>query len=375
MILISFFGSGYPVGAALKTGIINRVGDVALLFGGVIFLFYGRMLLSLIFMVLGGLVKSAQFPFFSWLPAAMAAPTPVSALVHSSTLVTAGVWVLFVGNVQVFSVLALGLVSSFVGGLMAVWEVDLKKVVAFSTLSQLGFMFFSLGVVDSEVGVFFLFVHALFKALLFISVGYFIFGFSHEQCYKIIGRGVSLIIMFGFLVSLFSMVGGQFFIMFFLKHSLGGLVEEFGELFFLFFLVLSLFTGVYCFRLLRASAAWGKRAVGFKITKGVMFLPLVCIFSGGVVFLEAEISSVVSVLVVFLWLVRLGVVLFVVNELLFFLVMFLSSLVFFGELFLVSFFVKVDEVLIAACSRAVGAFFGLGNIIYGLGFFALVFCF
>ena len=91
LILISYFSSLARIRSALKTGVINRVGDLLLFLSCIIFLFGGYSLMSFVMVMCGGMVKSAQFPFFSWLPAAMAAPTPVSALVHSSTLVTAGV--------------------------------------------------------------------------------------------------------------------------------------------------------------------------------------------------------------------------------------------------------------------------------------------
>ncbi|KAF0148282.1 MAG: NADH-ubiquinone oxidoreductase chain 5 [Ignavibacteria bacterium] len=238
--------------ASLKTGVINRFGDVSLFFGGIFFFLYGFSWVGVSVILVGGLVKSAQFPFFSWLPAAMAAPTPVSALVHSSTLVTAGVWLVFCRGIGRLLLVVFGFVSSLVGGVMAVWEVDLKKVVAFSTLSQLGFMFFGLGLLRPEVGVFFLLIHAVFKALLFISVGFFIFGRGHSQTSRGVGVVASSFTFLMIFVALFSIIGGQFFSGFFLKHIFGGVVVSRGEFLFFCFCFLRMLTCLYSFRLLRA---------------------------------------------------------------------------------------------------------------------------
>lgn len=137
----------------------------------------------------GCLTKRAQMPFSAWLPAAIAAPTPVSALVHSSTLVTAGVYVLlrFHGGLPdrvldfLFVVRRLTLVIS---GMRAIMEVDFKKIIAFSTLSQLSIIIIALSVGAVEACFFHLVIHALFKALIFMCVGYLMVEFSGAQDFR-----------------------------------------------------------------------------------------------------------------------------------------------------------------------------------------------
>lgn len=135
--------------------------------------------LVVLFIILTSITKRAQMPFSYWLPMAMKAPTPVSALVHSSTLVTAGVYFLFrflptVGVEGVFPVnflMGVSLFTAFISGFRACFERDLKKVVALSTLRQLGIMVFSLSLGWYALGFFHLLRHALFKALIFVRVG------------------------------------------------------------------------------------------------------------------------------------------------------------------------------------------------------------
>jgi len=126
--------------------------------------------------IVGCITKRAQIPFSAWLPAAIAAPSPVSALVHSSTLVTAGVYVLvrFSGSISGGWYLFLGVVSRLtilISAIRAVFEPDVKKVVALSTLSQLGVIILAVSVGAIRVCFFHLISHALFKALIFLCVG------------------------------------------------------------------------------------------------------------------------------------------------------------------------------------------------------------
>lgn len=144
--------------------------------------------------VLGAMTKRAQIPFSSWLPAAIAAPTPVSSLVHSSTLVTAGVYLIvrFYPSLSLYQGLCyflfyVGVVTRLLAGLSALYENDLKKVVAFSTLSQLGLMFIGLGLSIPLLSFFHLITHALFKALLFICAGTIIHCIGNNQDIRLMG--------------------------------------------------------------------------------------------------------------------------------------------------------------------------------------------
>jgi len=147
-----------------------------------------------VFIILAGLTKRAQIPFSAWLPAAMAAPTPVSALVHSSTLVTAGVYLL----IRFYSVFEselllgaalfyLGALTMLMAGIVASFETDLKKIIALSTLSQLGLIVLSVGLGNINLAIFHLIVHAIFKALLFLCGGKIIHSFGGEQDIRFIG--------------------------------------------------------------------------------------------------------------------------------------------------------------------------------------------
>lgn len=131
-------------------------------------------------MLLGSLTKRAQIPFSAWLPEAMAAPTPVSTLVHSSTLVTAGVYVLIrfsdiLTEVTSYSLLFISILTIIIAGRRGIVEVDIKKVVALSTLRQVGIIIFAVRMGAILVSFFHLVVHAFFKALIFICVGGVIF--------------------------------------------------------------------------------------------------------------------------------------------------------------------------------------------------------
>lgn len=146
------------------------------------------------------MTKRAQIPFSSWLPAAIAAPTPVSALVHSSTLVTAGVFLLirfhpFLSSFAPYTyiLLILRALTSLKAGIRAIFECDLKKIIALSTLSQLGIIIFALAINQPLFALFHLVTHALFKALLFICAGSLIHYHHHNQDLRSIGNLVNQI--------------------------------------------------------------------------------------------------------------------------------------------------------------------------------------
>lgn len=156
---------------------------------------YSTILFSGICVVVGAMTKRAQVPFSSWLPAAMAAPTPVSSLVHSSTLVTAGVYLLirFYPSLRVyeyfyFFIFYVGVITCLIARFSALYENDLKKIVALSTLSQLGVIMIALGLGFPIFSFFHLVTHALFKALLFICAGTIIHRIQNNQDIRLMGN-------------------------------------------------------------------------------------------------------------------------------------------------------------------------------------------
>jgi len=172
--LVCFYRSRCSLAARILTGLTNRIGDVFLLaFFGIVS-YHARATLSWVvwLLILASFTKSAQVPFSSWLPAAMLAPTPVSALVHSSTLVTAGVYLLYRFSLPQLDIyINIGILTTLLAGLAALLESDIKKIIALSTLSQLGLIVTSLGFGERALSFAHLNAHASFKALLFLSVG------------------------------------------------------------------------------------------------------------------------------------------------------------------------------------------------------------
>nr|YP_010586193.1 NADH dehydrogenase subunit 5 [Goera fissa]UZZ43955.1 NADH dehydrogenase subunit 5 [Goera fissa] len=206
--LVIYYQNVKSYNAGMLTIMSNRVGDAAILvaiawmlnYGSFNFFFYLSYLkndyflfIISIMVILAGVTKSAQIPFSSWLPAAMAAPTPVSALVHSSTLVTAGVYLLIrfspmLENFILFKYLMLmGMLTMFISGLGANFEFDLKKIIALSTLSQLGLMMTILAMNLSNLAFFHLLIHAFFKSLLFLCAGVLIHSFKDSQDIRFMG--------------------------------------------------------------------------------------------------------------------------------------------------------------------------------------------
>ncbi|YP_009390191.1 NADH dehydrogenase subunit 5 (mitochondrion) [Hermetia illucens] len=207
--LVIYFQNVKSFNAGMLTALSNRIGDVALLlaiawmlnYGSWNYIFYLELMkMDYEMMIIGGLVilaamtKSAQIPFSSWLPAAMAAPTPVSALVHSSTLVTAGVYLLIRFNMLIDGtwmatvLLLIGGLTMFMSGLGANFEFDLKKIIALSTLSQLGLMISILSMGFPKLAFFHLLTHALFKALLFMCAGAIIHNMNNSQDIRSMGN-------------------------------------------------------------------------------------------------------------------------------------------------------------------------------------------
>ncbi|SDG94295.1 NADH-quinone oxidoreductase subunit L [Bosea robiniae] len=202
--------------AAMKAFIVNRVGDFGFLLGiFLIFVLFGAVTFDAIFpragemvsqsfrflgydwnaltltcllLFMGAMGKSAQFLLHTWLPDAMEGPTPVSALIHAATMVTAGVFmvarlspVFEYAPVALTVVVVIGATTAFFAATVGLVQNDIKRVIAYSTCSQLGYMFVALGVGNYGAGIFHLFTHAFFKALLFLGAGSVIHAMHHEQ--------------------------------------------------------------------------------------------------------------------------------------------------------------------------------------------------
>lgn len=191
--------------AGKKAFVVNRVGDLGFLLGMfMIYQAYGTLdfaqlktavvgaapVLTWITLLLfvGCTGKSAQIPLYVWLPDAMAGPTPVSALIHAATMVTSGVYLIarlsfmYALAPETLHIVAwVGAITAFFAATMAIVQTDIKKVLAYSTVSQLGYMFLGCGVGAYDAGVFHVITHAFFKALLFLGAGSVIYGMHHEQ--------------------------------------------------------------------------------------------------------------------------------------------------------------------------------------------------
>lgn len=259
-LLIVFYQNWISLRGGLITLLTNRLGDGVLLIS---FSYWVRLRLvtsiyqkgsiaAFFLFLLVTLTKRAQIPFTRWLPAAIAAPTPVRALVHSSTLVTAGVWLLVrfrqVRRVLARALLILGTITLMLASIAALIEVDGKKVVALSTLRQLGLIFISISLGNSLICLFHLLMHAFAKANLFLIVGNFLHIRFSQQDYRqlssgIEGRSIFLVIF----VRVFRLRGVVFSRGFFSKDSI--LLREFN-------LIRSIFTWLILLRIISLTLAY-----------------------------------------------------------------------------------------------------------------------
>ncbi|MEP6930463.1 MAG: NADH-quinone oxidoreductase subunit L, partial [Flavobacterium sp.] len=266
--------------AAKKAFIMNRIGDLGLLIGmfiiGSMFstLDYATLktaiagatnldipLLSLaaLCLFIGACGKSAQIPLYTWLPDAMAGPTPVSALIHAATMVTAGIFMVtrlnFVFDLapDVQTVIAvIGAVTSLVAATIGLVQTDIKKVLAYSTVSQLGLMFLALGFGAYEVAVFHVITHAFFKACLFLGSGSVIHGLHGEQDMRKMGglRKAMPITFWTMLISSLAISGVPFFSGFFSKDEILLTAFEHSKALYVVGSVASIMTAFYMFRLM-----------------------------------------------------------------------------------------------------------------------------
>ena len=205
-VLVIYYQNPKSLAAGIITALRNRIGDVLILLSIAWSVNQGHWLITnisinsfssiIIFSItVAAITKRAQIPFSSWLPAAIAAPTPVSALVHSSTLVTAGVFLLvrfysFLSSHSIFNpiLLLIATLTITIAGIAATIETDLKKIIALSTLSQLGVIIAALGLGLPLLAFFHLITHALFKALLFVCAGSVIHFHDHDQDLRATGN-------------------------------------------------------------------------------------------------------------------------------------------------------------------------------------------
>ena len=277
--------------ANLKAFLVNRVGDFGFLLGiGLVLAYFGTLDYAAVFAQAPGLVnhsisilpgqswsvltlicillfigamgKSAQFPLHVWLPDSMEGPTPISALIHAATMVTAGIFMvarmspLFeLSDTALSVVMVIGAITALFMGFLGIIQNDIKRVIAYSTLSQLGYMTVALGASAYSAAVFHLMTHAFFKALLFLAAGSVIMGMHHNQDIRYMGglRKYMPITWITFLVGSLALIGTPFLSGFYSKDSIieaVGLSHLAGSGFAYFAVVAGVFvTAFYSFRL------------------------------------------------------------------------------------------------------------------------------
>jgi NADH-quinone oxidoreductase subunit L len=250
---VSFFGDG----ATTLTGVLTKAADSGTMLH--LLPWQQTCIYWLPFcLMLGAFGKSAQFPLYVWLPDAMEGPTPVSALIHAATMVTAGVYMIarcstmfYANQAAIATIAAIGCFTAFLAATIALRQFDLKKVFAYSTISQLGFMFVGVGVLAPVAGVFHLVTHAFFKALLFLSSGVVMHAMAGElDMRKMSGLKRVLpktrILM---LIGCLALAGFPFFSGFFSKDDIVGAALHRSPTIGIILLVTAFMTAYYTFRL------------------------------------------------------------------------------------------------------------------------------
>ena len=254
-LLINFWYSRIDANkSSILAVFVNKIGDISLLVAfSFMFLIYKSLDLNVLFaifsvdsvfgskidssyyqligflLVIAAIAKSAQLGLHIWLPEAMEGPTPVSSLIHAATMVTAGIFLLIrcsflfhqLPEICIWIVF-IGSITTFFGSTIGVYQYDIKKIIAYSTCSQLGYMFLSCGFISYNYGLYHLINHAFFKALLFLSAGTIIHCFSHEQDFRKMG-GFLYVMPFSYisiLIGSFSLMGFPFFSGFYSKEGI-----------------------------------------------------------------------------------------------------------------------------------------------------------
>ena len=279
-LLIGFwFSNAAYANAAKKAFIMNRIGDLGFLIA--VFLIFttfnsvefanvfpqaanmvsgdSTLILITALLFVGAIGKSAQIPLFTWLPDAMAGPTPVSALIHAATMVTAGIYMIARSNIlftlapETLAVVSIiGLATLLMAAAIAVSQTDIKKVLAYSTVSQLGYMFLGLGV-GAYTGAFFhVITHAFFKALLFLGAGSVIHAMSNEQDMRNMGglRKKLPLTFLTMMVGTIAIAGIPPFSGFFSKDEILAHLYEHNKAFWVIAVIGAMFTSFYMFRMM-----------------------------------------------------------------------------------------------------------------------------
>ncbi|HAP24513.1 MAG TPA: NADH-quinone oxidoreductase subunit L [Achromobacter sp.] len=273
--------------ANMKAFLINRVGDFGFVLGiGLLFAYAGTMHYGEVFaqadklagmtlpgsdwmlltvacicLFIGAMGKSAQVPLHAWLPDSMEGPTPISALIHAATMVTAGIFMvarfspLFeLSDTALSFIIVIGAIGALFLGILGIIQNDIKRVVAYSTLSQLGYMTVALGASAYSVAIFHLMTHAFFKALLFLGAGSVIIGMHHDQDIRNMGglRKYMPITWITFLLGTLALVGTPFFSGFYSKENIieaAGQANVWGASFAYYAVLIGVFvTSLYSFR-------------------------------------------------------------------------------------------------------------------------------
>lgn len=314
--------------AARKAFVMTRIGDTAMALG--LFLLFTQLhtldiqslmlraanqwpagtLLPMVSaaLLLGGAVgKSAQLPLQTWLPDAMAGPTPVSALIHAATMVTAGVYLiartygifLLAPSVQ-FAVAAIGTVTLLMAGCSALAQTDIKRILAYSTISQIGYMFLALGVGAWSAAIFHLLTHAFFKALLFLAAGAIIFCFHHEHnIFKMGGLRKAMPLTFwSFMIGSAALAALPFTSGFYSKHEILLAAFEASPILWAAGCLGALITGIYSFRLVfvvffGTQSRTVEKRLGWSMILPLVLLAILALFGG---MLQVPLDTVFPVL-------------------------------------------------------------------------------
>jgi len=302
--LIIYYQNKESLGAGFLTIIINRIGDVLIVTSIFLLLILGQIniypitvniKLLVLLLSIAALTKRAQYPLRPWLPAAIAAPTPVRALVHSSTLVTAGIYLIIrlrynisISYENIILLCFCGRITCLLGGIAAIVEMDLKKIIALSTLSQLGVIIFRLGINLPIIALFHLYTHAIFKALLFLVAGVVLIISFGVQDIRLLGGVlyISPILVVFQNIRRLCLIGAPFLRAFYSKHVILELIliSNLNIISIIIIVVATICTAVYVFRRLKI-LCWGKVVIPIVsvVVSVKSYIPLFILGTMGVV--------------------------------------------------------------------------------------------